>query len=75
MKLMQSRRLAFICFCFVCSQNLDEVHIALEVCNEPRVVNPTAAGTMPIPGKYSYIHKVHIVELLVYIKILTRADN
>ncbi|XP_049878283.1 UHRF1-binding protein 1-like [Pectinophora gossypiella] len=38
--------------------NLDEVHIALEVCQEPRPVNPTAASAMPIPGKYSYIHKV-----------------
>ncbi|XP_013192701.2 bridge-like lipid transfer protein family member 3B [Amyelois transitella] len=38
--------------------NLDEVHIALEVCTEPREVNPTAAGAAPIPGKYSYIHKV-----------------
>ncbi|CAH2087820.1 unnamed protein product [Euphydryas editha] len=38
--------------------NLDEVHIALEVCTEPRVMNPNAAGAMPIPGKYSYIHKV-----------------
>ncbi|KAM3966078.1 bridge-like lipid transfer protein family member 3B [Aphomia sociella] len=38
--------------------NLDEVHIALEVCSEPRVMNPSAAGAMPIPGKYSYIHKV-----------------
>ncbi|XP_013141075.1 PREDICTED: UHRF1-binding protein 1-like [Papilio polytes] len=38
--------------------NLDEVHIALEVCTEPRVMNPGAAGTMPAPGKYSYIHKV-----------------
>ncbi|XP_053616244.1 bridge-like lipid transfer protein family member 3B [Plodia interpunctella] len=38
--------------------NLDEVHIALEVCAEPRVVNPMAAGDAPIPGKYSYIHKV-----------------
>ncbi|XP_072945502.1 bridge-like lipid transfer protein family member 3B [Epargyreus clarus] len=38
--------------------NLDEVHIALEVCMEPRVVNPGAGGSMPIPGKYSYIHKV-----------------
>ncbi|XP_028174870.1 UHRF1-binding protein 1-like, partial [Ostrinia furnacalis] len=38
--------------------NLDEVHIALEVCQEPRVVNPTATGSMPAPGKYSYIHKV-----------------
>ncbi|XP_050355412.1 UHRF1-binding protein 1-like [Nymphalis io] len=37
---------------------LDEVHIALEVCTEPRVMNPGSAGTMPIPGKYSYIHKV-----------------
>lgn len=39
-------------------QNLDEVHIALEVCSEPRVVNPNAAGALPVPGKYSYIHKV-----------------
>ncbi|XP_045539579.1 UHRF1-binding protein 1-like [Papilio machaon] len=38
--------------------NLDEVHIALEVCTEPRVMNPGAAGAMPVPGKYSYIHKV-----------------
>ncbi|XP_026492522.2 bridge-like lipid transfer protein family member 3B isoform X2 [Vanessa tameamea] len=38
--------------------NLDEVHIALEVCTEPRVMNPGSAGAMPIPGKYSYIHKV-----------------
>ncbi|XP_045453508.1 UHRF1-binding protein 1-like [Melitaea cinxia] len=38
--------------------NLDEVHIALEVCAEPRTMNPSAAGAMPIPGKYSYIHKV-----------------
>nr|XP_012551608.1 UHRF1-binding protein 1-like isoform X1 [Bombyx mori] len=38
--------------------NLDEVHIALEVCSEPRVMNPSAAGALPVPGKYSYIHKV-----------------
>ncbi|XP_050682750.1 UHRF1-binding protein 1-like [Leptidea sinapis] len=39
--------------------NLDEVHIALEVCEEPRVMNPgAAAGAIPVPGKYSYIHKV-----------------
>ncbi|XP_045487527.1 UHRF1-binding protein 1-like isoform X2 [Pieris rapae] len=38
--------------------NLDEVHIALEVCEEPRVMNPNAAAAMPVPGKYSYIHKV-----------------
>lgn len=38
--------------------NLDEVHIALEVCQEPRVMNPNAAGALPVPGKYSYIHKV-----------------
>ncbi|XP_047027375.1 UHRF1-binding protein 1-like isoform X4 [Helicoverpa zea] len=38
--------------------NLDEVHIALEVCQEPRVMNPSAAGALPVPGKYSYIHKV-----------------
>ncbi|CAG4990381.1 unnamed protein product [Colias eurytheme] len=38
--------------------NLDEVHIALEVCSEPRVLNPNAAAAMPAPGKYSYIHKV-----------------
>ncbi|XP_052749957.1 UHRF1-binding protein 1-like [Galleria mellonella] len=38
--------------------NLDEVHIALEVCSEPRVVNASAAGALPVPGKYSYIHKV-----------------
>ncbi|CAH2055660.1 unnamed protein product, partial [Iphiclides podalirius] len=38
--------------------NLDEVHIALEVCTEPRVMNPGAGGAMPVPGKYSYIHKV-----------------
>ncbi|XP_059060987.1 bridge-like lipid transfer protein family member 3B [Achroia grisella] len=38
--------------------NLDEVHIALEVCEEPRTMNPSAASAMPIPGKYSYIHKV-----------------
>ncbi|XP_026736263.1 UHRF1-binding protein 1-like isoform X1 [Trichoplusia ni] len=38
--------------------NLDEVHIALEVCQEPRVMNPSAAGAIPAPGKYSYIHKV-----------------
>ncbi|CAK1542504.1 unnamed protein product [Leptosia nina] len=38
--------------------NLDEVHIALEVCAEPRVMNPNAAAAMPVPGKYSYIHKV-----------------
>lgn len=39
--------------------NLDEVHIALEVCSEPRTVNPGVAGAaMPMPGKYSYIHKV-----------------
>ncbi|XP_068622963.1 bridge-like lipid transfer protein family member 3B [Battus philenor] len=38
--------------------NLDEVHIALEVCTEPRVMNPGAASAMPVPGKYSYIHKV-----------------
>ncbi|GBP40896.1 UHRF1-binding protein 1-like [Eumeta japonica] len=39
-------------------QNLDEVHIALEVCSEPRTMNPGAAAAMPMPGKYSYIHKV-----------------
>ncbi|XP_052744616.1 UHRF1-binding protein 1-like isoform X3 [Bicyclus anynana] len=38
--------------------NLDEVSIALEVCEEPRTVNASAASAMPIPGKYSYIHKV-----------------
>ncbi|CAH0718971.1 unnamed protein product, partial [Brenthis ino] len=38
--------------------NLDEVHIALEVCTEPRVMNPGATSAMPAPGKYSYIHKV-----------------
>ncbi|XP_038218728.1 UHRF1-binding protein 1-like [Zerene cesonia] len=38
--------------------NLDEVHIALEVCSEPRVLNQNAAAAMPAPGKYSYIHKV-----------------
>lgn len=38
--------------------NLDEVHIALEVCQEPRVMNPGAGGALPVPGKYSYIHKV-----------------
>nr|XP_032522842.1 UHRF1-binding protein 1-like isoform X1 [Danaus plexippus plexippus] len=38
--------------------NLDEVHISLEVCTEPRVMKPGAGGAMPIPGKYSYIHKV-----------------
>lgn len=43
---------------FVVFQNLDEVHIALEVCSEPRVMNPSAAGALPVPGKYSYIHKV-----------------
>ncbi|XP_063384785.1 bridge-like lipid transfer protein family member 3B [Cydia fagiglandana] len=37
---------------------LDEVRIALEVCTEPRVMNPGAAGAMPAAGKYSYIHKV-----------------
>ncbi|CAH0397066.1 unnamed protein product [Chilo suppressalis] len=38
--------------------NLDEVRIALEVCTEPREMNPAASNSMPAPGKYSYIHKV-----------------
>ncbi|XP_037303509.1 UHRF1-binding protein 1-like isoform X1 [Manduca sexta] len=38
--------------------NLDEVHIALAVCSEPRVMNQSAGSALPVPGKYSYIHKV-----------------
>ncbi|XP_048481286.1 UHRF1-binding protein 1-like [Plutella xylostella] len=38
--------------------NLDEVHIALEVCEEPRPINSEAGAGMAMPGKYSYIHKV-----------------
>ncbi|VVC94968.1 unnamed protein product [Leptidea sinapis] len=47
--------------------NLDEVHIALEVCEEPRVMNPgAAAGAIPVPGKYSYIHKFPSFGKLLY---------
>lgn len=45
-----------------CPQNLDEVSIALEVCSEPRTMNQDAASAaMPMPGKYSYIHKVTLI--------------
>ncbi|XP_041968977.1 UHRF1-binding protein 1-like isoform X2 [Aricia agestis] len=37
--------------------NLDEVHIALEVCEEPRPLSQNA-GAAAMGGKYSYIHKV-----------------
>lgn len=40
------------------SQNLDEVNIIVETCEELRTLGSMSASYSAVPGKYSFIHKV-----------------